>query len=240
MTTRRTAPARRTSILCYGDGNTHGTRATTTPGAVSRFRGNVRWTGALATALGPSVRVIEEGLPDRTTVHDDPVEGAHKNGLRFLPAALETHRPVDIVFLMLGTSDLKARYAMTAADVARSLERLLMCIAGAPCGPNGTPPQAVVIAPAPILERGPLAQTFAGGAEKSLALCHHLAESAERFGAGFIDAGAHAEVDPTDGVHLGEAGHAALGAALAAYARSHLLEACRPSAPVSRLRRGAR
>ena len=61
--------------------------------------------------------MIEEGLPGRTTVHADPIEGAYKNGLAFLPAVLETHRPVDLVVLMLGTNDLKRRFGASAATV---------------------------------------------------------------------------------------------------------------------------
>ncbi len=52
-------------------------------------------------ALLPGWHVIAEGQPGRTTVHDDPVEGAHRNGLTVLPAMLESHRPIDVVLVML-------------------------------------------------------------------------------------------------------------------------------------------
>ena len=67
-----------------------------------------RWPGVLAAELGAGWRVVEEGLPGRTTVYPDPIAGVHKNGLALLPAALESHRPIDLVVLMLGTNDLQA------------------------------------------------------------------------------------------------------------------------------------
>ena len=50
--------------------------------------------------------VIEEGLNGRTTVWDDPIEG-YKSGKEYLIPCIETHKPIDIVVLWLGTNDLK-------------------------------------------------------------------------------------------------------------------------------------
>lgn len=90
-----------------------------------RFGRAIRWPGVLAAALGPGWDVIEEGHPGRTTVHDDPIEGAHRNGLTVLPAIVESHRPVDIAVLMLGTNDHKQRFSLTGFDIARGARRLV-------------------------------------------------------------------------------------------------------------------
>jgi len=212
----------RSTVLCYGDSNTHGRRAMRGPDDRSRFRSHLRWPGRVAAALTPRVRVLCEGLPGRTTVHDDPVEGDHKNGLRMLPGILESHWPLHVVVLMLGTNDLKTRFAVTPADIARSVDRLLGVIAASGAGPEGTAPKMLLVAPPPITETGWLAGHFAGGA----AFSHHLgaayAEVAARRGCAFLDAAGVAEVDPADGVHMTEAGHAALGAAVAAALRRML------------------
>lgn len=210
------------TVLCYGDSNTHGTRAMRSITDRSRFRSRTRWPGHVAEVLKPKVRVLCEGLPGRTTVHDDPVEGAHKNGLRVLPAILESHWPLDVVVLMLGTNDLKTRFAVTSSDIARSMERLLAVIAGSRAGPSGAAPKVLLIAPPPITETGWLAGHFAGGADFSHHLGDALADVAGRWGIGFLDAKGVAEVDPVDGVHMTEAGHAALGAAVAARLRTML------------------
>ncbi len=208
------------TIVCYGDSNTHGTIALTHPMDIRRFDRNVRWPGQMAAALGPDWQMVEEGHPSRTTVHDDPVEGIHKNGNRVLPALLESHRPLDLVIVMLGTNDLKMRYNVPAMDIAISAEQLLRTIAGSTAGPGMAAPRALLVAPVPIQEVGFLAEMFAGGAGKSQMLSPYFQAVAARHGAGFLDAGSIAQVDPVDGIHLTEAAHAAIGQAMAEAVRA--------------------
>ncbi|MFN0115189.1 MAG: SGNH/GDSL hydrolase family protein [Paracoccaceae bacterium] len=204
------------TLLCYGDSNTHGTMPMPDLDSSGRFGRAVRWPGVLASALGAGWQVIEEGHPGRTTLHDDPMEGAHKNGLAILPAILESHRPLDLVILKLGANDLKARFAVTPNDIARSAEKLAAFIRASEAGPDGRAPDVLMVAPPPILEAGCLAGMFAGGAAKSRALAAEYAAAAAHAGVAFFDAGAVIRVDPLDGVHYDAAAHATLGRALAA------------------------
>lgn len=202
------------TILCFGDSNTHGAIPLTSLAVRRRHPRDVRWPGRLEAALGPGYRIVEEGHPGRTTVHDDPIEGAHKNGLAVLPALLESHRPIDLVVLMLGTNDLKARYSVTPMDIALAVERLALAVRASPAGPDAASPALLLVAPVPILEAGCLAEIFAGGAEKSRALAPRLRDVAEQLGCAFVDAGRVAAVDPLDGVHLGAEAHAAIADAI--------------------------
>lgn len=204
------------TVLCFGDSNTHGTRALRHATDLRRFDRDVRWPGQMATALGNDWHVIEEGHPSRTTVHDDPVEGPHKNGLTVLPALLDSHRPIDLVIVMLGTNDLKMRYSLPAMDIAASLLRLITCIKSSIAGVDLGAPKILIVAPVPILETGYLAEMFEGGAAKSQKLAGYFAAIAKRSDVGFFDAGSVAQVDPVDGIHLLPAAHAAIGAAIAA------------------------
>lgn len=204
-----------TTILLFGDSNTHGTAPLERLGEGRRFGRDIRWTGHLGRALGPEVELIEEGHPGRTTVHDDPIEGEHRNGWRMLPAVLESHAPLDIVVIMLGTNDFKARYAVTAMDVALSVERLAKLVRASQSGPEGSAPALLLVAPPPVEEVGCLKGMFTGGAAKSRGLAGELAIVAARLGAGFLDAGAHLAVSPLDGVHFEPEGHAALGRVMA-------------------------
>lgn len=201
--------------MVFGDSNTHGTRALARLDDLDRFDAATRWPGVMAAALGTGWQIIEEGQPGRTTTHDDPVSGAHKNGLTVLPALLESHRPLDAVIVMLGTNDLKARFALMPFDIAESAARLLRTVAHSTAGPAGAAPKRLLIAPVPILEAGLLAETFTGGAAKAQRLALHFETAAEACGAGFLDAASCGGVDPLDGVHLPPATHAALGAAAA-------------------------
>lgn len=207
-----------TTVLLFGDSNTHGTMPMSALGERRRYGRDQRWSGHLARAL-PDVVFIEEGQPGRTTVHDDPVEGAHRNGLRVLPALLESHRPIDLLVIMLGTNDMKTRFAVTGFDVALSLERLAEVVKASKAGPGQGVPKLLLIAPPPVREAGCLAGMFEGGAAKSANLAGHLAEAAARCGAAFLDGGAHIAVSPLDGVHFEPEAHAALGAAVAAAVR---------------------
>lgn len=210
------------TVLCFGDSNTHGTVALAHPMDRRRFPRDVRWPGVLATSLGAGWHVIEEGHPARTTVHPDPVEGLHKNGISVLPALLESHRPLDLVIVMLGTNDLKMRYSVPALDIALGVERLLLTVKGSDCGIDGAPPTVLLVSPVPIEEVGFLGEIFAGGAEKSHQISKYIEAIADRHSAGFLDAGAHAALDPVDGVHLTAEGQMALGRAMADAVRSFM------------------
>jgi len=203
------------AILCFGDSNTHGSIPMERLYESRRLGPAERWPGVAAAALGPGWRIIEEGLPGRTTVHADPIEGAHKNGLAVLPAMLESHRPLDGVVLMLGTNDLKARFALPAGDIALSVECLVDAILGGECGPAGAPPRVLVVAPPPILETGCLDFMFAGGAKKSAELAALYCAAAGRRGVDFFDAGTVIRSSPLDGIHFEADQHEALGRAIA-------------------------
>ena len=74
----------RRHIVCLGDSNTHGycpDPADCADGSCFRFNEEERWTCLLQQALGQDYLVLEEGLPGRTTVFEDPVE----EGLSALP-----------------------------------------------------------------------------------------------------------------------------------------------------------
>ena len=203
------------TIVCFGDSNTYGTPGMPDPDFWGRFGPGERWPGVMREALGPNFSVIEEGLPGRTTVHDDPIEGVHKNGLKSLPVVLESHRPIDLMVIMLGTNDLKARFSVTAEDIAASVGTLIRTVLASMAGPEGRPPKILAIAPAVISEVGFMAGLFRGGAEKSKRLGQCCAAVASRFGVDFLDAAPLIRSDPTDGIHLTRDQHAILGRAVA-------------------------
>lgn len=203
------------TILCFGDSNTYGAVPTLTRGGGHRFAPDRRWPGVMRRQLGSGWEVIEEGHPSRTTVRDDPIEGSHKNGLKALPILLESHMPIDLVILMLGTNDLKHRFASTASDIADSIEILVRTIQRSEAGPAGAEPALIVVAPAPMQEVDRFADMFLGGARKSLQLAGFIRDVAKRTGAGFVDAGTLVESSSVDGIHLDSDAHRILGLELA-------------------------
>ena len=122
-------------ILCYGDSNTWGYD----PVARDRFDAATRWTRVLAASLGADYEIIEEGLCGRTTIWDDPVT-EYRNGRTYLIPCLDTHCPLDLVVLMLGTNDLKSRFSLSAYDIAAGAGVLVDLVQRSEAGRNGRPP----------------------------------------------------------------------------------------------------
>ncbi len=203
------------TILCFGDSNTYGAVPSLARGGGRRFALDRRWPGAMRRQLGMSWQVIEEGHPGRTTMYDDPIEGGHKNGLQALPVLLESHRPLDLVIVMLGTNDLKHRFSVTPGDISDSIEILVQELQQSEAGPAGAAPAVLIVAPPPIQEMGRYADMFLGGSAKSERLPGLLREAARRRGVAFLAAGDFVEASAVDGIHLDSEGHRKLGLELA-------------------------
>ena len=207
-------------VLCYGDSNTWGCIPLESADDPRRFPRAERWTGVLQDALGVGYWVIEEGLNGRTTTRDDAE--SDRNGLAMLLPILETHHPLDLVIVMLGTNDLKRRFDASPADIAASAGKLVEVIRSSQFGTSGGAPQALLVCPPPLGRLRQFAVDFEGGLEKSRLLGREFRRIAERRECAFLDAGAHVSGSRTDGVHLDRSAHADLGSAMAAKVKTIL------------------
>jgi lysophospholipase L1-like esterase len=200
------------SVLCYGDSNTWGYNAAT----LARFPYPVRWTSVLQAELGPEYVVIPEGLNGRTTVWPDPVEGEHKNGKSYFWPCLESHYPIDLLVLMLGTNDTKHRYGLSAWDIASGAQTLIQIAQTSTFGPDGRAPQVLLIGPALVVSPKPEYAPMLEGAEaKSRELAARYREVATTLGCHYLNAADVVDPDPLDGLHFTAEGHARLGRAVA-------------------------
>lgn len=202
------------TVLCFGDSNTHGQIPGGTP--LDRFGHTERWPGVFGQVLGKDWHVIEEGLSGRTTVYNDPIEGEIKNGRTYLRPCLMSHAPLDLIILMLGTNDLKARFNQPASEVAMGIGCLIHDIRELCPGPSGHCPEILVVAPPPMLDEiGEWEGIFYGAQPKSHQLAHAFEVISDSLEVHFFDAGTVIPSDPADGFHLSLAAHAVLGKALA-------------------------
>ena len=208
------------TVLCFGDSNTHGTMPMPDIDAQGRFDHAARWPSVMAGVLGDAWEVIAEGHPGRTTVHDDPVEGKNRNATRVLSALLDSHLPLDLVILKLGTNDLKYRFHLNANDISFGVGVLIDIIRASKAGPGGAAPRVIVVCPPPIIEVGDLGLIFAGGAATSQGLSKAFARLAARYQVTLVDAGALIAVSPVDGVHYEASAQVALGRAMAERVRA--------------------
>lgn len=198
-------------ILCFGDSNTHGTPPIVDVTQYARFGRGVRWP----TLLGAH-QVIEAGLPGRTAMYDDPVMGAHMNGQVGLKIALESHGPIDVLVLMLGTNDVKTRFTSTPDAVVSGIASLLDIAQHQTMQQRHGGFQILLICPPPVVEVGPISAEFWGGADRARALSAKYQSLAQARGIAFLDAGNVIAVSPVDGVHFDETAHSELGTAIRA------------------------
>ena len=202
------------TVLCYGDSNTWGYN----PITQDRFARDDRWTGVLRRELGDGYVVIEEGLNGRTTVWDDPIEG-YKNGKEYLIPCLETHRPIDVVIMMLGTTDLKMRLSLSAYDIAEGAGVLVDVVQKSAAGPDDSMPQILLMAPPPVAKLTEFAEMLEGAEAKSKRFSEHFERVAEERGCDLLDTAEVVVSSDLDGIHLEVIQHEKLGLAVAARVR---------------------
>lgn len=208
-------------VLCFGDSNTWGA----VPGREGlRHDRRTRWPGVLAAELRSGWHVVEDGVCGRTTILDDPVEIAEdKNGMRALGVALSAHAPVDLVVVMLGTNDSKARFSFTAFDVAEAAGLMADRVRAA-SNEGRIPsraPEVLVVCPPPVAEVGDyFGPMFAGGREVSSGFRREFARMGKERNVPVLFAEDVVAASPVDGLHYSAADHAALGKRVAEWIRA--------------------
>ena len=202
------------NVLCYGDSNTFGYN----PETGERFTTDERWTCLLQNTLGSSYRIIEEGLGGRTTVFNDDIM-LHRSGREYLIPCIQSHQPLDLVVVMLGTNDLKVLFSPTAFDIGRGMEELVKILKNPYNWDFLAVPKILVVSPihvAPSVINGWLGEHFGvPSIEMSRNLAAHYEKIAATYDADFLDASKYAKASDLDGIHLDAANHRTLAAALA-------------------------
>lgn len=217
------------AILCFGDSNTWGydPEASARSPVPVRHAAGVRWTGVLAAGLGPDYQVFEAGQNGRTTVFEDPHHPGRK-GSAALPVFLETHKPLDVVILMLGTNDLKTVFHVPPGEIAAGAAALIKIIQQSGAGPAGQGPRILLVCPAvagPFDHLPEMAEKFGGGEAKSRRFPDFYRQVAAANGCAFLDAQPLVTASSIDGLHFDAANHRRLGEAMIEAVRALLPEA---------------
>ncbi|MBL1421683.1 MAG: SGNH/GDSL hydrolase family protein [Alphaproteobacteria bacterium] len=198
------------NVLCFGDSNTWGAQPVPSWDQIKRFELSQNWTGIAQQKLGADWNLITEGLPSRTTVIEDIVDGAHFSGISYLKPCLLSHTPLDHVVLMLGTNDFKRRFNLVAEDVAVGITRLIKEIKNSDTLAGGHS-NILVICPPPLKVVGVFSTMFEGGDIKSQQLAPYIKEIAAAHGVSYLNAGEIIQSSDTDGIHLDADQHKILG-----------------------------
>ena len=194
-------------ILCYGDSNTWGYISGSDH---QRYGNNERWTKILADLLGNRFEVIEEGLNSRTLTSNDTRPGKEgKNGYEYLMPCLDTHDPIDLVILMLGTNELKAKYQKSANNVGEMLEEYFVkTILNRKSQIKDSCPKLLIVVPPIVNENQEYCKTnnmFLGASQKSKELNDIYKNIAKKYNCYFLsNQGLETGID---GVHLTKESH---------------------------------
>jgi lipolytic enzyme, G-D-S-L len=193
-------------VVIFGDSNTWGYDAATG----GRFNEEIRWPMVVAKLLGNEYRIMEEGLCGRTTCLDDPFnEGL--SGLSYILPCLQSHSPLDMLVIMLGTNDCKERFSLTAANIALGMRRLVKKAMEAEVWRDK--PNILIIAPGPILkecELSPVGKNMGICSDKSYEIAKEYKLVAEELGVGFFDSDKYVVMNDIDFMHLTADSHIAL------------------------------
>ncbi|CAD2223931.1 conserved hypothetical protein [Pseudoalteromonas sp. 3J6] len=181
------------NILCFGDSNTFGT----SPVDGKRLPAHERWPGILAELLGTGHLVIEAGQPNRTLVNNPPFSG-DKSGVKYLKPYLEA-QPLDVIIIALGTNDLKARFALSAIDISKALEELILAIKAFYHG--NAQPKVIILSPPKVHEVGSYKSIYAGAGIKAEQLSIEFKAVSERQACVFIDGFSLLAACESEGVH---------------------------------------
>ena len=200
------------TILAFGDSLTWGYAP---EGGGIRHPFATRWTSVLEAGLGGQARVIAEGLNGRTTASDDFTAASDRNGVRILPTLLDTHQPLDLVVIMLGSNDIKTFMTGSAFAAANGMKRLAEIVSTFPYI-SGVAPQVLLVAPpltAPSPRNAHPASVSPRTSDDQL-FDHYYAQTAKDLGTGYFNAASVAVASPIDGVHLDAANTRAIGEGL--------------------------
>ncbi|HTJ46406.1 MAG TPA: SGNH/GDSL hydrolase family protein [Kofleriaceae bacterium] len=205
----------RKRVLCFGDSNTWGYD----PRSLGRYPEDVRWTGRMATALGPAYQVIEEGVNGRTTIYDYK-DRFGKNGREYLRPCMDSHFPLDVMFLWLGTNDTKVEFAQSAEQIAAGMEDCVAIALGKQIDRPSPNLKLVVVAP-PIVDERHLGSydKLVGAEPKTRALPALFRAIADRHHSRFFDLTTLVAPSAVDGCHLDPDAHAAIAVAFTAIVR---------------------
>ncbi len=199
-------------ILCIGDSNTWGYDP------VDGFRHKNRWTRVLANLM-PEHEIIEEGLNGRTILSVEPYM-PERCLIHNLKLILMSHKPVDMVVLMVGSNELKNIFPCTAKYIAQGVEECVKIILDKDMWDRFNVPKLLVVSPILIRDEmetngGAFAMEFdETSVRESKLLAGEIKSVCDRYQLDFMDASLYAEASLVDNLHMDEGNHIKLGQAI--------------------------
>lgn len=199
------------TVIIYGDSNTWGYDAD----SPSRFPHRKRWVNILRTLLNSeqqladrSFEVISEGLNGRTTIYSRELAPGEydRNGRATFLQILNTHKPLSLIVIALGTNDLNEKYAVGVAGALNGIRMLVEDVRNYAydLGNASEPPKILVLGiPALYATELSLSWLFPSNLEElAKDVQQKLPNLCEELAVEYLDITQVTTVSPTDGIHL--------------------------------------
>ncbi len=198
-------------ILCIGDSNTWGYNPE------NGWRHENRWTKVLQKLM-PENEIVEEGMNGRTLLSVDPFI-QERCGIMGLKMLLMSHKPIDLVVVMLGTNELKTSFECSAEFVAKGIEEFIKVIKDETLWDRFSVPKLLVVSPVLIREELIVnGDVFGGYDEKSVMESQRMAGAMKvvcnKYNVDFMNAADYAVASLVDNLHMDEENHEKLATAL--------------------------
>jgi len=196
------------NILCFGDSNTWGY----TPLSGARYSINERWPRVLQANLGDKYHIIEEGLCGRT-IASHMQDRPQRSGQELLPSLLESHSPLDLVIVMLGTNDLQHCFNLSAEEIASNIKSFCLMIKNNEFICQHNPETKILLISPTHLAELPIEDkdSFKGGQLKSKKLAKYYSQVATELNIEFLDADHFVKTTNIDGIHWNKEQHNSFG-----------------------------
>lgn len=203
-------------ILCFGDSNTWGY----IPGknGLVRYDEQTRWTSLLQEKMGDAYKILDFGLCGCESGAKVKNKCFNADAQTLFPSVLCASLPVDAVFIMLGTNDLKKVNNWQSGDTAKNLDMLINVTH------TLSPGARIFLAPAVILKSG-LSNDIEfdeSALEKSKLCAQEVAELAKRRDIPLFDTNQFVHELDFDGCHFTATDHKAFAEGFAEFLKAHL------------------
>lgn len=185
-------------ILLYGDSITWGRN----PKNRHRYDKKHRLVNIIQSRLGKNYDVIEEGLWGRMMRGPNPNLPA-RDGLEHFRTVLDSHRPLFVLVIALGTNDMQKVMNKSADEIVQGLESYFQEINSIEYEEFENKPEILIVSPPKIVIAPDNTQhDFAGSLEKQEKLTSLMELATQEHGAYFVNGSNAATGSTIDGVHL--------------------------------------
>ena len=207
-------------VLIFGDSITWGY---VSGSKHQRMRANIRYPGVLQDILGDEYEIIEEALNSRGIVNGDPRPGKEgRSATEYILPCLDSHDPLDVVVVLLGTNELKNEYNNSIKQIGEYISDFIKLILNRKSQFRDTTPSVILLSPPIVDETTAYCKEnnkYFGATEKSKNLAKIYKDIAEKLETGFLDT-SNVSTTGIDGIHITEESHKNIAIYLAKSIRS--------------------